>query len=171
MQEFPSSTTALPVYISSDAFPILGVDGDTYYVYMIAPDGMFSNVTASITTIYYLLPPPAPGSKFVALLVTVSPTYAQGVWTLVFSNTTSSIVAVAPFQWGGTIDALLTAAQNADSQSYRIQQTVQGNSTWDHTTGTVGITSTGESFQLADEAGVAVSDQSLAVRRINSTVG
>lgn len=78
---------------------------------------------------------------------------------------------VASCQWGGTIDALLTSAQNADSQSYRVQQTVQGNSTWDHTTGTVTIPSTGESFVLADEAGVFVTDQALAVRRINSTLG
>ena len=83
------------------------------------------------------------------------------------------IIQNTSFQWGGTIDLLATAATNINDNINgnvgRIQQAVMGNTTWDHTTGTVGMFD-GESFVLADEAGTPVSDQSLAVRRINSTV-
>lgn len=96
--------------------------------------------------------------------------YMVGEWIVGIQGTTSGVGII---QWGGTIDLLATAAENINDNINgnvgRIQQAVMGNTTWDHTTGTVGLFG-GESFVLADEAGVPVSDQSLAVRRINSTV-
>ena len=105
----------------------------------------------------------------------IADAYVQGQWTIACAddNDLSGTVQTSAFQWGGTIDLLATAATNINDNINgnvgRIQQAVMGNTTWDHTTGTVGMFD-GESFVLADEAGTPVSDQSLAVRRINSTV-
>ena len=117
------------------------------------------------------------------------------------ASTPGSTVPMVAAQWGGWIDTvvngatqclpggdmydsvddihvttqtggdLLVAAQNADSQSYRIQQAQQGDSTFDSGTGIVRTTSTAEEFTLADEGGTPVTSMALAVRRINSTLG
>ena len=96
----------------------------------------------------------------------------QGAFALELSAT-DCLPQLAAFQWGGFADLLAQAAtfinDNINGNVGRIQQAVMGNTTWDHTTGTVGMFD-GESFVLADEAGDPVTDQSLAVRRINSTV-
>ena len=105
----------------------------------------------------------------------IADAYALGQWSFVCvdDNDTAGTAQFGAFQWGGTIDLLATAATNINDNINgnvgRIQQAVMGNTTWDPGTGTVGLFG-GESFQLADEAGVPVSDQSLGVRRINSTV-
>lgn len=108
------------------------------------------------------------------ILLRFNPSLAQsGTWVIMASGSGGAAYTrtKTSFQWGGVLGDIMTAAQNADSQSYRIQQGQMGDSTWDSSTGTVRITSTGENCQLATEDGVVVNDQKLGVRRINSSLG